>query len=239
MKKRSANGTNHSAETSIQMDHSSGPARSLDSPSKNGHVISLDMCFFCFDVLISYLNRFPPPETPCFTNESFPLFVTWELGKDKSLRGCIGTFNAMNLHNGLREYALTSAIRDQRFDPIARDELANLHVSVSILRHFEDANDYLDWQIGIHGIRIEFYSDSGSKRSATYLPEVAPEQGWNHVQTIDSLLRKSGYKGAITADIRKSIRLTRYQSEKLTASYNDYKCWRSQTNGSTANYVYE
>lgn len=52
--------------------------------------------------------------------------------------------------------------------------------------------------------------------------------GWDHIQTIDSLLRKGGYKGVITNDVRKSIRLTRYQSEKITVSYNEYKnSWRS------------
>ncbi|CAL1275622.1 unnamed protein product [Larinioides sclopetarius] len=153
-----------------------------------------------------------------------PLFVTWKIGKDRKLRGCIGTFNSMNLASGLREYAVTS-----RFSPITRDEFPKLHVSVSILRHFEDGQDYLDWQIGIHGIRIEFNTEKGYKRTATYLPEVAPEQGWDQIQTIDSLLRKGGYKGVITNDVRKSIRLTRYQSEKITVSYNEYKnAWRSR-----------
>lgn len=32
-------------------------------------------------------------------------------------------------------------------------------------------------QVGRHGIRIEFYNEKGSKKTATYLPEVAPEQG--------------------------------------------------------------
>ena len=32
-------------------------------------------------------------------------------------------------------------------------------------------------QIGIHGIRIEFHNEKGNKRTATYLPEVAKEQG--------------------------------------------------------------
>lgn len=50
-------------------------------------------------------------------------------------------------------------------------------MSVSILRHFEDGNDYTDWKIGVHGIRIEFHNERGNKRTATYLPEVAPEQG--------------------------------------------------------------
>ena len=68
-------------------------------------------------------------------------------------------------------------MRDSRFSPITRDELPRLRVAVSILRHFEDAQDYLDWTVGVHGIRIEFHNEKGSKRSATYLPEVAPEQG--------------------------------------------------------------
>ena len=42
------------------------------------------------------------------------------------------------------------------------------------------------------------------------------------MQTIDSLLRKGGYKGTITNEVRKSIRLTRYQSEKLTISYGEF-----------------
>lgn len=70
-----------------------------------------------------------------------------------------------------------SAFKDSRFSPISKDELSKLHVSVSILRHFEDGHNYSDWEIGIHGIRIEFLTEKGSKRTATYLPEVAPEQG--------------------------------------------------------------
>ncbi|XP_077514844.1 nuclear protein AMMECR1 isoform X2 [Amblyomma americanum] len=169
------------------------------------------------------------PSGTLFPPLQSPLFVTWNIGKDKRLRGCIGTFNAMNLHSGLREYAVTSAFKDSRFSPITRDEFNKLHVSVSILRHFEDGNDYMDWEIGIHGIRIEFLTEKGSKRTATYLPEVAPEQGWDHVQTIDSLLRKGGYKGSISNDLRKSIHLTRYQSEKVSISYQEYRdFWRNR-----------
>ena len=83
----------------------------------------------------------------------------------------------MQLHNGLREYAVTSAMKDSRFSPVNQAELPKLHVSVSILCHFMDAADFLDWEIGVHGIRIEFYTERGSKKTATYLPEVPREQG--------------------------------------------------------------
>jgi uncharacterized protein (TIGR00296 family) len=180
------------------------------------------MCYYCFDVLYCHLYQLEPPRVPMFTNDLYPLFVTWKIGKDKKLRGCIGTFNEMHLHQGLREYAVTSAMKDSRFNPVSREELARLHVSVSILCHFEDAADFLDWEIGIHGIRIEFYNERGARKTATYLPEVPSEQGWDKIQTIDSLLRKGGFKGTVTPEVRRSIRLVRYQSEKMTVGYPDY-----------------
>ncbi|XP_075429578.1 nuclear protein AMMECR1 isoform X2 [Ascaphus truei] len=192
------------------------------SPGSRKMVVSAEMCCFCFDVLYCHLYGYQPPRTPRFTNDPYPLFVTWKIGRDKRLRGCIGTFSAMNLHSGLGEYTLTSALKDSRFPPMTRDELPRLFCSVSLLTNFEDVCDCLDWEVGVHGIRIEFINEKGSKRTATYLPEVAKEQGWDHIQTIDSLLRKGGYKAAIGNDFRKTIKLTRYRSEKMTMSYAEY-----------------
>ncbi|XP_077448009.1 nuclear protein AMMECR1 [Stigmatopora argus] len=204
---------------------SSGLSPNLSpGPGSGGRkmVVSAEMCCFCFDVLYCHLYGYQPPRTPRFTNDPYPLFVTWKIGRDKRLRGCIGTFSAMNLHSGLREYTLTSALKDSRFPPMTRDELPRLFCSVSLLTNFEDVGDYLDWEVGVHGIRIEFFNEKGSKRTATYLPEVAKEQGWDHIQTIDSLLRKGGYKAPITNDFRKTIKLTRYRSEKMTMGYAEY-----------------
>lgn len=195
--------------------------------TEQGQVICKEMCFFCFDVLHNYLNNLPPPENPQFTNEKFPIFVTWKSGRHKDLRGCIGTFEPQRLHDGLRLYALESATKDGRFQPISPNELPNLHVAVSILTNFEKAENYLDWEVGIHGIRIKFLCNR-EERSATYLPEVAKERNWDHVQTIDSLLRKGGYREQITPEYRQSIKVVRYQSEKLSQSYKDYQNWRNQ-----------
>ena len=50
--------------------------------------------------------------SPVEKEEEYPLFVTWNTlshrGHNKSLRGCIGTFEAQALSGGLRSYALTS-----------------------------------------------------------------------------------------------------------------------------------
>ena len=46
-------------------------------------------------------------------------------------------------------YFLCSAVKDSRFAPITREEFSRLHVSVSILTRFEEAQDYLDWEVRI------------------------------------------------------------------------------------------
>lgn len=213
-------------------------------------IVHPDMVFYCFEILGNHLFRdrhhlakhCPTAALPlALPAEPYPLFVTWLLGSEKTLRGCIGTFTPMNLASGefisnravrsrndpsvsigLREYALTSATNDSRFSPISRDEYPLLSCAVSILTQFEPCSSYTDWQIGLHGIRIEFLNERGAKRSATYLPEVAHEQGWNHTQTLDSLLRKGGYKASITSDMRRSVQVVRYRSEKITLHYDDY-----------------
>ncbi|CAF0773112.1 unnamed protein product [Rotaria sordida] len=219
------------------------PNYSLPSQQKPP-IVHADMIFYCFEILGNYLfngkhhlakhylsssssstngQLVPSPiAPPTLPNDPYPLFVTWFVGSEQKLRGCIGTFTPMNLIQGLREYAITSATNDSRFSPISRDEYPLLSCAVSILTHFEPCSSYMDWDLGLHGIRIEFFNERGAKRSATYLPEVAHEQGWNHIQTIDSLLRKGGYKAPITSDMRKSVLVTRYRSEKLILHYNDY-----------------
>ena len=38
-------------------------------------------------------------------------------------------------------------MKDTRFSPITKDEFGRLHCSVSILTRFEEAQDYLDWEV--------------------------------------------------------------------------------------------
>lgn len=40
-----------------------------------------------------------------------------------------------------------SALKDSRFPPLTREELPKLFCSVSLLTNFEDATDYLDWEV--------------------------------------------------------------------------------------------
>jgi uncharacterized protein (TIGR00296 family) len=123
---------------------------------------------------------------------------------------------------GLTPLTPHSALHDRRFNPITLKELPLLSCGVSLLTNFEIAKNYLDWDIGTHGIWIEFEDDSGRRRTATYLPEVMPEQKWDKLDAIDSLLRKGGFQGRITPSVRESIHLKRYQSSKMEITYDEY-----------------
>ena len=86
----------------------------------------------------------------------------------------------------------TSAFRDDRFGPVALEEVPKLEVEVSLLHSFEHAKNALDWEVGKHGIMIDFDVDDESY-GATFLPEVAEEEGWDQLTTLKYLVHKAGY----------------------------------------------
>lgn len=50
---------------------------------------------FCFDTLLASLDKKKLPKYPeGLADPSYPIFVTWTIGHDDDLRGCIGTFAA-------------------------------------------------------------------------------------------------------------------------------------------------
>ncbi|KAJ5386132.1 hypothetical protein N7509_008673 [Penicillium cosmopolitanum] len=214
------------------------------------------------------------------TDQKYPLFVTWNTisrSGSKSLRGCIGTFEAQNLPAGLKSYAKTSyvitshrspcsstpftyfslvpandpstnrenrAFEDTRFAPIPRSLLPSLSCSLTLLGSFEPCTNAMDWILGTHGIRISFVH-RGRRYGATYLPDVAVEQGWTREETIESLMRKAGWDGGVGSVARRLLRTNaggsnaekpweqvsdfrtvKYQGLKASASYADWQEWR-------------
>ena len=117
----------------------------------------------------------PPKEFDQFGE--FPIFVTYNLFENR-LRGCIGTFKPGKLGETLKMYSLIAALQDRRFHPIQKEELPHLSVEVSLLQKFENIDHPYDWEVGVHGIEIEFKHQEKVYRG-TYLPHVAKEQGWN------------------------------------------------------------
>ncbi|XP_062206061.1 uncharacterized protein At2g38710-like [Phragmites australis] len=197
-------------------------------------VATEEMAVYCFDTLVAHYTGDPPPP-PAFEDGNHPLFVTWKKatnGSEPRLRGCIGTLEPRQIASGFKDYALTSALRDRRFPPIQSKELPSLECTVSILTDYETAQNYLDWEVGTHGLIIEFTDpDYNMRHSATYLPEVAGHEGWTHIETIDSLMRKAGYNGTITESLRKKIRVTRYQSTLYTMHYGEYVAYVKKNRG--------
>ncbi|KXN86300.1 AMMECR1-like protein [Leucoagaricus sp. SymC.cos] len=191
-------------------------------------------CYHAFDALYCAL-KYVEPIPPAFPDEKYPLFVTWNTrpsrpGRPPRLRGCIGNFEPMPIRDGIAEYALISAFRDSRFRRIDKSELETLECGISLLTDFEDAQSYLDWTIGVHGIQITFPHPSliSPTFSATYLPEVMPEQGWDKLDAIDSVIQKAGWNGVITEDLRRSIKLRRYKSKKCYVTWDEYWAWRQE-----------
>ena len=126
------------------------------------------------------------------------------------------------MKSGLKIFAIKAAEKDSRFAPINKNEFKDLNVGVSLLVHFERNLAWNDWEIGKHGILIRFQGEAGGSYSATYLPEVAPSQGWNHKEAIYSLIEKSGYELPITEKLLGNISLDRYQSSKYSLDYSDW-----------------
>lgn len=79
-------------------------------------IVHADMIFYCFEILGNYLfngkNHLGKHHSmtngqstsaivlPSLPNDPYPLFVTWLIGSEQKLRGCIGTFTPMNLAQG-------------------------------------------------------------------------------------------------------------------------------------------
>ena len=198
----------------------------LDDP--NSPELKL-LCVFVFDVLISKLSRkniqlnFPK----IFKNQKFPVFVTWTKGKEKNLRGCIGTFYSDDLEINLKNFALSAAFKDSRFPPINENEISSLNCGISLLINFEEAKNCYDWEVGKHGIQI-YFEDHG-QYSATFLPEVPIEHNMNKKTTLQNLIEKAGYNGRLK-DIDKKIKLRRYQSIKLFMTYEEYIKYKKSSN---------
>jgi uncharacterized protein (TIGR00296 family) len=144
------------------------------------------------------------------------MFVTWTKGG--RLRGCMGCFDPLPLYRGLSDYAIVSGTKDRRFPPITSQELPQLECGISLLHSFEPAQNALDWEIGVHGIRL--FIDG---RSATFLPEVAKEQKWTKEETLAHLAKKGGFGGKYDRAAIERSRVERYQSAKCVATWAQYK----------------
>ncbi len=113
-------------------------------------------------------------------------FVT--LKKQGALRGCIGHMAEDSpLARTVGAVALEAAFNDTRFTPVKLAELDELEIEVSVLTPATPVAGAKEIIIGRDGVIL-----SKGGRSAVFLPQVAPEQGWDTPTLLDNLCRKAG-----------------------------------------------
>jgi AMMECR1 domain-containing protein len=108
--------------------------------------------------------------------------------------------------------------------------MPSLACSVTLLTNFSTpSKEPLAWELGTHGIRISFTYHS-RRCGATYLPDVAPEQGWTKEEAIVSLMRKAGWSGNSSSWQRVwrdgKGELVTYEGKKVELKHAEWKEWR-------------
>lgn len=145
---------------------------------------------FIRETIKAKLENLPAPALPDLgekLNRQGSCFVTLH-SINGALRGCIGNINAFEpLGRNIARNALNSAFGDPRFHPLDSDEIDEISIEISILTPTMAIPSYEDFIVGKHGIIISCHG-----RSAVFLPQVAPEQGWDRATTLGHLCMKAG-----------------------------------------------
>jgi hypothetical protein len=113
-------------------------------------------------------------------------FVT--LKKHGELRGCIGDiFPQRPLYKSVITNAIYAAFADRRFTPLQKDECSQIKIEISALTAPSPVASAQAIRIGTDGMVL-----NKDGRSAVFLPQVAPEQGWDLETTLANLSVKAG-----------------------------------------------
>jgi len=117
-------------------------------------------------------------------------FVT--IKKNSQLRGCIGDiFPQRPLYKSVIVNAINSCVNDKRFTPVSQDELKDITIEISALTAPAPIASPDEIRIGIDGVVL-----NKEGHSAVFLPQVAPEQGWD----VNQMLTQLSLKARLPAD---------------------------------------
>lgn len=113
-------------------------------------------------------------------------FVT--LKKAGQLRGCIGRMtSSQELYATVQDVAVAAATEDARFPPVAKEELAEIDVEISVLFPMQYVDKLEQVQVGRDGLCISLGPFSG-----VLLPQVATEHGWDREEFLRQVCAKAG-----------------------------------------------
>ncbi|MEN8189656.1 MAG: AmmeMemoRadiSam system protein A [Thermodesulfobacteriota bacterium] len=137
-------------------------------------------------------------------------FVTLKIGGQ--LRGCIGNLlPSGSVLESVQRNALNAAFNDHRFSPLTGDELARVHIDISILTEpvaleYDDGDDLIHkLRPGVDGVIL-----SHGRHSATFLPQV-----WDQLPAAELFLghlcRKAGLNDHAWRDHHPQIKIYQVQ----------------------------
>lgn len=130
----------------------------------------------------------PPLPEACPAELLAPGACFVSLHKAGELRGCIGTLEAREpLLLNVAHNAVNAAFEDSRFAPLQAEELRQVDIEISCLTPAQPIATAAEFVPGAHGIIL-----AQAGRRALFLPQVAPEQGWDRETTLQHLCRKAG-----------------------------------------------
>lgn len=119
-------------------------------------------------------------------NQEAATFVT--LHKRGNLRGCIGELEARDrIYDSVMRNARNAAFSDPRFPNLKAAELPEISIEISVLTPPSPISSLSQFEPGKHGIILRKHG-----HKAVFLPQVAPEQGWNREETVTHLAVKAG-----------------------------------------------
>ena len=117
-------------------------------------------------------------------------FVT--LKKNSQLRGCIGDiFPQQPLYKSIIQNAINACFNDKRFPQVTEDECDSIKIEISALTNPQPIVSPDEIRIGVDGVILR-----KNGHSAVFLPQVAPEQGWD----VNQMLTQLSLKARLPAD---------------------------------------
>ncbi len=128
------------------------------------------------------------PGTPTDESEGTTpgAFVTITL--DGRLRGCVGRLKpALPVGTLIPALALSAALDDPRFPPLAASQIPYTRIEISVLTPLKRVAGVHQFELGKHGAQLE----CGACRSIL-LPQVGRRKGWTSDRFMDALAEKAG-----------------------------------------------
>ncbi len=145
----------------------------------------------------------PRPDSPALRAPRGAFVTLKEKGE---LRGCIGRMVPDTpLALTVARMAVQAALHDPRFPPVKSWELSSLEIEISALTPFAPVSGPGAVVVGRDGVLLE-----KGARSAVFLPQVAPEQGWNREELLGRLCEKAGLEAECW---KRGARLSTFQAE--------------------------